>query len=173
MAGLLEAAAAMLLMAGAQPVEGSGPPPVVGAVLSCKTLTDSAARLQCYDQAVAQFEAATTRGELLLVDRQQVRRTRQRLFGLTLPDINIFGGRERSEDQPRSITGEVAEASNDRGRSPWIVTLRDGAVWAQTDGTMLALEPRPGTPVVINRGLVGNYIMRIGRQPGIRVRRVR
>ena len=173
MAGLLEAAAVMLLVAEAQPAESSAPPPVVGAVLACRTLTDAAARLHCFDQAVAQFEAAATRGELLLVDRQQVRRTRQRLFGLTLPDINIFGGRERSEDQPRSVTGEIASASHDRSGGGWIVTLRDGAVWAQTDSTMLALEPRAGTPVVINRGLVGNFIMRVGRQPGIRVRRVR
>lgn len=174
MTALLDvAAAAMLLLAGAQPPAGQAPPASVSALLACRTLADEAARLRCFDQAAAQFETATTRGEVLIVDRQQVRSTRRRLFGLPLPDINLFGSRERAEDVPRSVTGEIASVSYDRDRGGWIMTLRDGAVWRQTDNTTLALEPRAGQRVVINRAVLGNFVMQVARQPGIRVRRVR
>ena len=64
----------------------------------------------------------------------------------------------------------VASASQN-GNGQWIVRLEDGATWTQTDNNPLALRPRPGQPVVINRAALGTYMMRVNRQPGIRVRR--
>ena len=52
-------------------------------------------------------------------------------------------------------------------------TLQDGAVWVQIDNNTLALRPRPGQRVVINRGALGSFMMRVNSQPGIRVRRAR
>jgi hypothetical protein len=172
-AGFLVMAAAALAAAGAQPAPNEGRPAALSALLQCRGITDEAARLACFDNAAAAFETARVRGDVLVVDRQQVRRTRRRLFGLALPDFNIFGGGERAEDQPQSVEGEIGGVSYDGGRGGWVLTLRDGAVWAQTDNTTLAVEPRPGHRVVIKRGALGSYMMQVNRQPGIRVRRVR
>ena len=51
------------------------------------------------------------------------------------------------------------------------MTVQDGALWVQVDNNPLAGWPRPGQPVVINRAALGSYMMRVNRQPGIRVRR--
>jgi len=52
-----------------------------------------------------------------------------------------------------------------------VLALDDGSIWQQTDRGMLGISPKAGAPVVINRGLVGSYMMRVAGQPGIRVRR--
>lgn len=173
MVGLLNGVAVALMAAGAQPAQSDARPAAVSALLQCRTITDDMARLRCFDAAAAQYEAAAARGELLVVDRRQVRQTRRRLFGLPLPDINLFGADERSEDRPRSVEGEITRVSYDRNRGGWVLTLKDGAVWTQTDNVTLAVEPRAGQSVVINRAALGSYMMRVNKQPGIRVRRVR
>lgn len=170
---LIAAASAMLMLAEAQPAQTAAPPAALNALLQCRTVADEAERLRCYDAAAVGFQAATTRGDVLVVDRQQVQRTRRRLFGLPLPDINIFGDGERAVEQPKSVEGEIAGVSFNGERGGWVMTLKDGAVWAQTDNTPLALQPRVGQKVVVNRAALGSYMMRVNRQPGIRVRRVR
>ena len=167
------AATAVLTLAGAQPSQTNAPPAALNSLLQCRSITDGAERLRCFDAAAARFQAATTSGDVLVVDRQQVQRTRRRLFGLPLPDFNLFGDGERAVEQPKSIEGEIAGVSNNPSGGGWVVTLSDGAVWAQTDNSSLVLEPRPGQKVVVNRGALGSFMMRINRQPGIRVRRVR
>ena len=113
---------------------------------------------------------------MVVIDRQQVREGRRRLFGLALPRIPIFGGGDGDDDgdqdQVRTVEGVVASASQD-SLGHWMVVLQDDAVWVQTDNNTLALRPRPGHRVVINRGAMGGFMMRVNNQPGIRVRRTR
>ena len=110
---------------------------------------------------------------MVVVDRAQVRESRRRLFGLALPRLPIFGGGDDEDDDEEvdHVEGVVASASQN-GNGQWIVRLQDGAIWVQTDNNSLALRPRAGQPVVVNRGALGSYMMRVNRQPGIRVRRV-
>jgi len=150
-------------------------PETFEALVRCRTITDDAARLACFDRAAAALQAAQERREVVVVDRQQVREGRRRLFGLALPRIPIFGGGdddEQGEDRVSTVEGVVASASQD-GLGHWVVSLQDGAVWTQVDNNALALRPRPGQRVVINRGALGSFMMRVNNQPGIRVRRVR
>jgi len=151
----------------------------VDAVIHCRAVTDSAQRLQCFDAAVAQLAEATERHDIVVVDRNQVRETRRRLFGFALPDIRLFGSGHRDRDgqaqnddadEVRELHATVASASNGQG-GRWVVTLEDGGTWTQVDNHPLAIWPRRGTTVVVRRGLVGNYMMEIAGQPGIRVRR--
>ena len=114
---------------------------------------------------------------MVVVDRQQVREGRRRLFGLALPRIPIFGGGDDDEDpddadRVNTVEGVVASATQD-SLGHWVVTLQDGAVWVQVDNNTLALRPRPDQRVVINRGAMGSFMMRVNNQPGIRVRRTR
>ena len=146
------------------------------ALVRCRGIAEASARLACFDSAVAALQAAQERRDVVVVDRQQVREGRRRLFGLALPRIPIFGGGddedEREEDRVSTVEGVVASASQD-GLGHWVVALQDGAVWVQVDNNALAARPRPGHRVVINRAALGSFMMRVNNQPGIRVRRTR
>lgn len=146
------------------------------ALVRCRAIAEDAARLACFDTAAAALQAAQERRDLVVVDRQQVREGRRRLFGLALPRLPIFGGgddeEQEDEDAVRTVEGVVASASQD-GLGRWVVALQDGAVWMQIDNNTLALRPRPGHRVVINRGALGSFMMRVNNQPGFRARRSR
>jgi hypothetical protein len=144
------------------------------ALVHCRAIAEAAARLQCFDTAAAALEQAAERHDVVVVDRAQVRESRRRLFGLALPHLPIFGGGDNGHDNDdeeiAQIESVVASAvRNDLGQ--WQVRLQEGGTWLQTDFNLLAVPPRPGQPVVVHRGALGSYMMRLGRQPGIRVRR--
>ena len=145
------------------------------ALVRCRAITDDAARLACFDSAAAALQAAQERRDVVVVDRQQVREGRRRLFGLALPRIPIFGGGDdddQDQDAVRSLEGTIT-AVTQAGYGQNQVTLADNSVWLQTDNNTMAVPPRSGHRVVINRGALGSFMMRVNNQPGIRVRRVR
>jgi hypothetical protein len=147
-------------------------PELFDALVRCRAVAEAAARLQCFDSAAAALEQAAERREVVVVDRAQVRESRRRLFGLALPRLPIFGDGDDDEqaEEVNRVEGVVASASQD-GNGRWIVRLQDGALWVQTDNRPLALRPRPGQPVVIERGALGSFMMRVNGQPGVRARR--
>ena len=146
-------------------------PELFEALVQCRSITDDAARLQCFDTAAANLQAATERRDVVVVDRAQVRESRRRLFGLSLPRLPIFGGGDdNEEEQVTSIESNITRAyQGEMGR--WVVTLEDGSTWAQTDNNIIAGQPRPGQPVRVNRAALGTYMMRINGQPGVRAQR--
>lgn len=148
----------------------AGPPPAYSALLRCRALTGDAERLACFDNAAAAMQTATQNRDLVVVDREQIRKTRRSLFGLEVPNLNLFGGDDREEDAVKTIEGEVASVGSDEN-SRYIVRLKDGSTWRQMDGNTLGRRPRPGFKVVINRTMTGSYMMRVEGQPGIRVKR--
>ena len=171
---------AALLLAGApaalpaQPGAPPSRPELFEALVRCRAIADASQRLQCFDTATANFEAAAARRDIVVVDRAQVREGRRRLFGLALPRIPIFGADDDEADEDRITTFEGVVASvGQNGDGQWTVSLREGGTWAQTDNRPLALAPRAGQPVVINRAAMGSFMMRVNNQPGVRVRRVR
>jgi len=156
--------------------QGQRRPETFEALIHCRAIAEAAARLQCFDTAAAALEQATERRDVVVVDRAQVRESRRRLFGLALPSLPIFGGggnnaHDNDDDEIAQIESTVASAvRNDLGQ--WQVRLQEGGTWIQTDFSQLAIAPRPGQPIVVHRGALGSYMMRVGRQPGVRVRRV-
>jgi hypothetical protein len=107
-------------------------PELFEALVRCRAIADDAARLQCFDGAAANLQQAAEQREIVVVDRQQVRESRRRLFGLALPRLPIFGGGDEEEDEIDSIESQVASASQiEFGR--WLVRLEDGSTWVQTD----------------------------------------
>lgn len=156
----------------AQSDSGDQPrPELFEALLRCRSIAEPAAKLACFEAATDSLEQAVEAREVVVVDRAQVRESRRRLFGISLPSLPVFGGGEDDEeDEIDSVEGVVASVSTDRnGR--WVLRLEDGAVWTQTDNNTLALRPRAGHKVVINRAALGTFMMRVNGQPGIRVQR--
>ena len=165
---VLPAAAA----AAQEPAAAPQRPEAFEALVRCRAITENVARLQCFDAAAANVQQAVERRDLVVVDRQQVRQTRRRLFGLPIPSLgDIFGGGgDEDEDEVSSIESNVASA-HQVGYGRWVVRLEDGSTWVQTDDNLLAGRPRPGQPVRVERAALGSYRMRVNNQPAIRVRR--
>ena len=157
----------------AQPAQTAQRPELFEALLRCRSVTDGAARLRCFDEAAANLANAAERREVVVVDRAQVRESQRRLFGLPLPRLPIFGADDSDAAEPEeidSIESSVVSASqNNLGR--WMLRLQDGSTWVQTDNQIVAMRPRAGHNVRVERGALGNFMMRISNQPAIRVRR--
>jgi hypothetical protein len=146
-------------------------PEAFEALLKCRGLADEKARLQCFDQAAAALEQASDRHDLVVVDRKQIRETRRTLFGLEIPRLRIFGGGGDDEGEDvKSIESSVASATTNQ-QGQWIVRLEDGSTWVQTDHNTIAITPRKGTKVTVVKAALGSYMMRIGKEPGLRARR--
>ena len=145
-------------------------PELFEALVRCRAITNDAARLQCFDRTAANLQQAAERREVVVVDQAQVRESRRRLFGLSLPRLPVFGGGDEDAEEIRSIESQVASAHQE-GYGRWVVRLQDGSTWVQTDDNVLASRPRSGQPVRVSRGALGSYMMRINGQPGVRVRR--
>lgn len=149
-------------------------PAVLNQLTACRQIAAEPERLACYDRQVAALEAAEAAREIAVVDRQQIRRTRRSLFGLTLPDLGIFGG-DDDEGEDGAAVNEInstilAVGSGADGRM--IYRLADNSVWVQTEGR-IGRMPRSGEAVRIRRGPLGSFIANIAERPGIRVVRQR
>ncbi|MEA3060699.1 MAG: hypothetical protein QOJ94_480 [Sphingomonadales bacterium] len=172
------AAAAMVVAGGAgalakpsRPDTTRQRPEAFEALVRCRSVADEKQRLACYDGAAAALEQAADRHDLVVIDRKQVRETKRTLFGLELPRLSIFGGgNDDAADEVKEVEGVVQSAFQD-GNGRWVVTLADGATWAQIDNQPIAVRPKAGQKVKIHRGAIGSYIMNINGQPGVKARR--
>ncbi len=136
---------------------------------ACRGLADEKARLDCYDQASARLAEAVEKKELVVLDQQEIRETRRSLFGFSVPNIPLFRGESGGDNG--QLETVISGASRLEG-GKWQIRLEDGAIW-QTNETRLGFsDPRPGQKIVIQRGALGNYFLRIDGQRGIRGRRV-
>lgn len=148
-------------------------PEVITQLTACRQVTGDAERLACYDRQVAALEAAEAAREIAVVDRQQIRRTRRSLFGLTLPDLGIFGG-DADEGEDGAGVNEINStilvvSSGSDGRM--VFHLEDNSVWVQTDGRQGF--PRRGEAIRIRRGPLGAFLANIAGRPAVRVIRQR
>lgn len=167
---LVVAGAALLAPAGLPAAEPVAKPEAFEALLRCRSIAESEARLACFDGAAASLQAAAESREVVVVDRQQIRDSKRTLFGLSIPRLSLFDDDKDEEEEIKSIEGVVQSAHRDEdGR--WVVRLQEGGVWRQIDSNTLGRRPRSGMKVEINRAAVGSFKMRVAGQPGIRVRR--
>ena len=107
-----------------------------------------------------------------MLDRQELRRTRRGLFGLTLPSLGIFFG-DGGADDPEVVT-EIEGVIRSVSRDPYgkyRLVLEDGGYWVQVDTQRLAMDPQAGQPIRIRRAAMGSYLANIRGQRAIRVRR--
>lgn len=135
---------------------GQRSPEQLQALLQCRAIADSEARLQCYDTAVASLAQATETGAVVVVDRESIRRTRRSLFGLSLPNLPFLGGGGDDSSEPSQIEAPIRSArSVDYGK--WLITLEDGAVWQTVQQDTRSRDPRTGDTATIRKGSLGSY----------------
>ncbi len=123
----------------------------------CRAIASAEQRLQCYDAAADALIQATKAGNLVVVDRETITKTRRSLFGLSLPRLPLFGGGDGEEHAGELETTIRAARSVDYAK--WLITVEDGAVWQTVDPDTRSRDPRPGDPVTIRRGSLGNYLI--------------
>lgn len=157
--------------AGAQQ-PGAARPPALVRLVDCRGITDTTARLACYDREVAALDAAEARKDLVVVDREQLSKTRRTLFGLTLPNLSVFGDDSPDAEAFAKLDTKIKTArQNPYGK--WTFVLEDGATWSQVDSRNLGVDPRPGDDISIRRAAMGSYLANVNKQIAIRVQRLR
>jgi|APFEC2959095171_1045051.scaffolds.fasta_scaffold00028_87 hypothetical protein len=169
--GLLLTLTAAALAAPAAAQEGGGGN-AVDAITACRDVADSAARLACFDKAVATLAAARDKKEVVVLDRAEVQKTRRSLFGFTLPRIKLFGGGDDDDNAEdiKEINGSVAGVSAVAG-DRWTVTLDDDTRWITTESAR-GFPPRAGETVRIRRAALGSYDASFNKRRTIKVRRI-
>jgi hypothetical protein len=151
-----------------QPLASAPPPKIFTDVLQCRSITDSAARLACFDRSVGTLATAQASKNLYVADKDAIVEARRGLFGFSLPKMRIFGDDDMGKDV-NSIESTLAGVG--QGQKGFIFILKDGARWAQTDGVYLD-KPKIGATIRIKRGAMGSYFGSIGSSPGVRVERL-
>lgn len=178
----LTAAAAMLAvpaaMFSAAPVAAANEKPesaYIKGLRECQAKTDPAQRLACYDSAVAAMVSASSEGEVRVVDREEVRATRRKLFGFALPDLGIFGGASDKDDPAQAEEFAALQTTITGVRTvngKLVVTTTEGAQWQIDELPARLMKPKVGQSLEIKAGALGSYFLRINGQAGVKGRRV-
>lgn len=137
---------------------------------SCQGLTEDTARLACYDTAVASVMAASSKGQIKIVDESDVRRTRRGLFGFSLPDLGWLGGGDDAPDMDMLDTSILSVRYT--GKDAFLFKTKEGATWQVSNAPSRLREVRAGDPVVLKKAAMGSYYIRIRGQVGVKGRRV-
>jgi hypothetical protein len=148
---------ALLLAAPAQAAE---PPAPIRGLAACRAIADNAQRLACFDREAAALVASVEKNETVLLDKQEVRKTKRSLFGFSLPRLPFFGGdKDPDRDEPEftQIDTPIKTIRN-IGYGKFRFTVDDGAVWETTEG--INAFPKPGQKVLIKKGLMGSYFIK-------------
>ena len=119
--------------------------PYVNALDQCRQIADSMQRLACYDRTAGALVTASRSGEINVVDRGQMREARRTLFGFSMPKLPFFSGDTSVGDTPDQIETTIKE------------TFR---------------VPKAGQKIIIKRGPMGSYFLRINGNTGVKGRRV-
>lgn len=148
-----------------------GPPPAqVSDLLACRAITVEADRLACYDKASAAIGEAVAKRDLVVFDREGVRKTKRGLFGFGIPNLGIFGDDDDAVEVSQ-IDGVIAGVSFNADGG-YVFRLEDGTRWTQTDGKAIVLEPKAGDKVVVKKGALSAYLLSVAKQPSVKVRRI-
>lgn len=145
-------------------------PAQVQQLFNCRAVANGDGRLACFDREVAALQQAQVARDILFVDRVSAQKARRGLFGLDLPDFNIFG--DGDVDKVESVETSVASASPSADGG-YRIAMADGSVWVQIDSKRMPLAPRPGQKIRIKAASLGTYFLSLEGRPSIRVRRER
>lgn len=153
----------------ARPAPNTGTPQSVQQLIACRSMTDPAQRLACYDRQADALSSAIAKKEVVVIDKARATAAKKSLFGFSIPNFGgIFGG---NEDEVKEISSTATRVSQD-AYGAYVVTLADGSTWYQQDDAPLGLGPEKGDKIVVRRGSFGAFFLSVNGQPGIRVKRI-
>ena len=163
---------ALLSTSPVQGKEREAQSPLVQALANCRNQADDVTRLRCYDAAAGALTTAAARGDLVVLDQQNLKTARRALFGFSLPELPFFKGDRSADDPQDEITGKIASA-RPLSHGKWQIKLAGGGVWETTEASSPTMKPpRADDPIAIKRGSLGSYLLRIAGQRALRGKRV-
>ena len=172
---LLPLGAIAALAALSVPASAKDPPkqsPLVNALGTCRAIADPAERLACYDKQAGALLDATSKGDVAVVDKSEVRKARKSLFGFAMPKIPFFSGDDTADAVSDTLESTVKSA-NGIGYGKYRVVISEGnAVWETTETYGTMRDPRAGDKIVIKRGPLGSYMIKIGSNRSVKGKRV-
>jgi hypothetical protein len=161
------------LLAG--PALAKDPPrqsPLVGALAACRAIADPTERLACYDKEAGAFVTAAQSGEVAVVDKAEARKARKSLFGFAMPNLPFFSGDDSASEVSDTLESTITQASG-IGYGKFRMTIAEGnAIWETTETYGTMRDPKAGDKISIKRGPLGSYMLRIGKNRGVKGRRV-
>lgn len=131
------------------------------AILDCRNLSDNAARLACFDRAVASFAALESSGEVIVLKKSDALEMKRAAAMSDNAD-------RRTPETPKKIEAVLAGV-RELPNGKWEFTLDNGMRWRQTDTQQIF--PVAGTAVTVRAAALGSYMMEMRRRM-IRVSRI-
>ena len=154
----------------AQPTEAKRAA-VLDALTACRKQTVDAQRLACFDKAAGALDEAEAKGQVVVVDREQVREVKRQAFGFTLPGLSLFGARGQPEERVDRVSYTIDHAGH-TGAGLWTFTTTEGPVWVQTDSSEeLHIEPHKGSTLAVRGAALSSYFCNVDGQRALRCNR--
>jgi hypothetical protein len=123
-------------------------------------------------QIVGALLGAVDSGDVRLIDREQVRKTKRQLFGITMPDIDILKTDDNAEAEVSELFETTIASGRQTGPTTWRFTTAEGAVWEINNPPRKLAPINAGDKVAFKRASLGYYFIRINGQIGVKGRRV-
>jgi len=161
------AAAMMAVVLHAEPARADDRPKSVAALGECRKITDSSARLACYDKATEVFEASINAKDIVVIERAELRQKKKRGFGLAFTEGTILGN--AAEPEAKELVAKVTGIAI-AGRFIQY-TLDSGAVWQTAEA--LFNQPQLNSTVTIKRAALGSFHMVFAKVPAVTAKRIR
>ena len=144
---------------------------VLDALAACRKETVDAQRLACFDKAVGALDEAEAKGQVVVVDREQVREVKRQAFGFELPGLSLFGARGQPEERVDRVTYTIDHASH-TGAGLWVFATTEGPSWVQTDSSdELHVEPHKGSVLAVRHAALSSYFCNVDGQRALRCNR--
>ena len=149
---------------------------IVDELMQCRSIADAEQRLACFDQGTQILADARAKKDIVVLDREEVKKTERSLFGFSLPKLSLFGSDEEGDkdrdedkeiDQIESTISSVASA----GYGKWVLNLADGSSW-QTTEMNTSIDPKKGQAIRIEKAALGSFRASIAGQKLLRIKRV-
>lgn len=172
----LIAGAPMAASVQAAPQRQQPRPEIFTNLLQCRSITDNAQRLACFDQQVGAMDAAAQRDEVVVLDKSELNKTRKTLFGFSFPKLPFLGGGDDDDgDKPKEegVTHIDAVIASVRslGYGKWQIGLEDGAQWMTTEA-VTGRDPKPGQKIELKRAAMGSFLGKVEGGRAVRMKRV-
>ncbi len=144
------------------------------ALSSCRKEADGAVRLACYDKAAGALDEAEARGQVVVLDREQVRTVRRQAFGFEMPSFSLFNPKARaaSDELVDRVTYAIDHAGH-AASGAWVLATTEGVNWVQTDDEAINIAPRKGSELKVRRAALGSYFCNVDGQRAVRCMRQR
>ncbi|WP_405053592.1 hypothetical protein [Sphingobium sp. WCS2017Hpa-17] len=151
-------------------------PEIFTNLLQCRSITDNAQRLACFDQQVGAIDAAAQRDEVVVLDKSELNKTRKTLFGFAFPKLPFLGGgddEDGGKPQEEGVTHIDAVIASVRslGYGKWQIVLEDGAQWMTTEA-VTGRDPKAGQKIELKRAAMGSFMGKVEGGRAVRMKRV-